>query len=84
MLKITGTTIIPTKTAGVTLHPVVLMVVSGSVAGVVGQVAGYCVTTTPVKENKLGHCYYHRSTPVVCKPHNSSTWWSRLCLLPLK
>ena len=70
MLKMTGTAIIPAKTAKVMLLPVVLMDVSGDVAGVVGQVAEYCVTTTtvvgqvaeycvtttPVKANKLGHC----------------------------
>ena len=60
----TETTMIPPKMAGVVLFPVVLMGVSGDVVGVVGQVAGVvgqasgcCVTTTPVKENKLGHCY---------------------------
>ena len=55
MLKMTGT-IIPANTARVMLLPVVVMDVSGDVAGAVGQVTEYCVTTTPVKANKLGHC----------------------------
>ena len=48
---------IPPKMAGVVLFPSVHMGVSGDVAGVVGQVSGCCVTTTPMKENKLGHFY---------------------------
>ena len=84
-----GTATIPPKMAGEMLFPAVLMGISGDVqmAGVVGQlqVEGSCVTTTPVKKNKIGHFLllwlktYKENSAIFF-----STWWSRLCLLPLK
>ena len=40
--------------------PYVAVGTSGDLAGVVGQVAGDCLTTTPVLKNKLSLCYQYR------------------------